>query len=92
MVRVARVHLSGLLGQMVPGGTWEGAGSTVGEVLKNLIAAHPGLGPRLLDAQGEVHRHVLLFVDQDHIGRLGGLAAPVRPDSEVEILQALAGG
>jgi sulfur-carrier protein len=38
-------------------------GGTVGEVLKNLDAAHPGIGQRLLDEQGEIRRFVNVFVE-----------------------------
>ena len=37
-------------------------GTTVGEVLKQLDAAHPGMGERLFDEAGRLRRFVNVFV------------------------------
>ena len=57
--------------------------NTVGEVLKGLVKAYPGM-------QGIIDAGVSVAVD----GRIiaSDLTAPVRPDSEVYLMQRLRGG
>jgi sulfur-carrier protein len=67
-------------------------GATVGEVLKNLDAAHPGIGQRVLDEQGNVRRFVNVFVDDEDVRFASGLDTPVSEGSTVSIIPAVAGG
>jgi molybdopterin synthase sulfur carrier subunit len=67
-------------------------GSTVGEVLKNLDAAHEGFSDRLLDEQGALRRFVNVFVADDDVRFLQGLDTPVPDGETVAILPAVAGG
>ena len=41
-----------------------------------------------LDEQGEIRRHVVVFVD----GERAGLNDPVNDSSEIHVMQALSGG
>jgi molybdopterin converting factor small subunit len=67
-------------------------GATLAEVLDGLDAAHPGFRDRLLDDQGQLRRFVNVFVADDDVRYLQGLATPV-PDCEtVSIIPAVAGG
>jgi molybdopterin converting factor small subunit len=70
----------------------EVAGATVGEVLGALDAAHPGFGERLFDDQGALRRFVNVFVDDEDLRFLEGLATPVTDRSVVSIVPAVAGG
>jgi molybdopterin converting factor small subunit len=72
--------------------TVEVEGSTVGEVLKSLDAAHEGFADRLLDEQGNLRRFVNVFVADDDIRYLQGLDTPVPDGETVAILPAVAGG
>lgn len=67
-------------------------GATVGAVLDALEGAHPGFKDKLLDADGKLVRYVNLFVDDDDIRFLDGLATPVPDGGTVSIMQAVAGG
>lgn len=67
-------------------------GTTVGEVVKNLDAAHPGIGERILDDSGQVRRFVNVFVDDEDIRFAEGLETPVREGATVSIIPAVAGG
>jgi sulfur-carrier protein len=67
-------------------------GSTVGEVLKELDAAHPGMGERLFDEAGRLRRFVNVFVADEDIRFLDGLDTPVAPGQTVSIIPAVAGG
>jgi molybdopterin synthase sulfur carrier subunit len=67
-------------------------GSTVGEVLDALEAAHPGFKERLLDEQGGLRRFVNVFVADDDVRYLDGLGTPVPDGETVSIIPAVAGG
>ena len=65
---------------------------TVGEALAALEAAHPGFEARLLDDQGAVRRYVNLFVDDEDIRFVDGLATPVQDGQTISVVPAVAGG
>jgi sulfur-carrier protein len=67
-------------------------GSTVGEVLKALDAAHPGFTDRLIDDDGKLRRFVNVFVADDDARFLQGLETPVPDGETVAIIPAVAGG
>ena len=67
-------------------------GSTVGEVLKALDAAHPGMGDRLFDETGKLRRFVNVFVADEDIRFQDGLDTPVTAGQTVSIIPAVAGG
>ncbi len=68
------------------------AGETVAEVLKQLDAAHPGMGERLFDETGRLRRFVNVFVADEDIRFLDGIDTPVAPGQTVSIIPAVAGG
>jgi sulfur-carrier protein len=72
--------------------TVEVEGQTVGDVVRDLEAAHPGIGERLLDDSGNVRRFVNVFVDDEDIRFAQGLQTPVRDGATVSIIPAVAGG
>ena len=67
-------------------------GSTVGEVLKSLDAAHPGFADRLLDDDGNLRKFVNVFVADDDVRFMDGLETPVPDGETVAIIPAVAGG
>ena len=67
-------------------------GGTVGEILKGLDAAHPGIGERLFDDAGALRRFVNVFVADEDIRFLDGLSTPVGEGQAVSIIPAVAGG
>ena len=67
-------------------------GSTVGEVLGALDAAHPGFQGRLFDDGGQLRRFVNVFVADEDVRFLEGLETPVPADATVSIVPAVAGG
>ena len=68
------------------------SGATVGEVLRQVARAHPRLGDRLLDEAGQVRRYVSVFLGDEEVRELGGLAAPVRDGDRLWLVPAIAGG
>lgn len=67
-------------------------GATVGEVVQRLVAAHPGLGGRILDQAGAVNRFVNVFVNDTDIRHLAGLDTAVGERDRIVLLPAMAGG
>ena len=67
-------------------------GSTVGEVLKALDVAHPGMGDRLFDESGGLRRFVNVFLDDEDVRFLSGLTSEVKPGQTLSIVPAVAGG
>ncbi len=67
-------------------------GRTVAAALQAVFADHPQLRGYVLDDQGQLRRHVTIFVDGQMIHDRARLTDPVRADSEVFVVQALSGG
>lgn len=68
------------------------AGDTVREALDAVFAAHPRLRGYVLDEQGEVRQHMVIFVNGSQILDRITLSDPVPADAEIYVLQALSGG
>jgi molybdopterin converting factor small subunit len=73
-------------------GEVEVEGSTVGEVLKGLDAAHPGFAARLFDDEGKLRRFVNVFLADEDVRFLEGLETPVTDGQTLSIVPAVAGG
>jgi molybdopterin synthase sulfur carrier subunit len=66
--------------------------STVGEALKALDATHPGFAERLFDDSGELRRFVNVFLGEEDVRFLEGLATTVPEGAVVSVVPAVAGG
>ena len=73
-------------------GEVEVEGSSVGEVLKAVDAAHPGLADRLFDESGNLRRFVNVFMGEEDIRFLEGLGTAVTTGAVVSVVPAVAGG
>lgn len=67
-------------------------GTTVREALHAVFTRYPTLRSYVLDDQGAVRQHVVVFVDGTAITDRQKQANAVRPDSEIFVMQALSGG
>jgi molybdopterin converting factor small subunit len=67
-------------------------GSTVNELISNVLAKYPALKPHLFDANGELRRHFNVFVNGVHIRELNGMDTPVKEDDKVILMASAAGG
>ena len=67
-------------------------GASVGEVLKALDAAHAGFADRLFDEGGNLRRFVNVFLADEDVRFLEGLATPVADGQTLSIVPAVAGG
>jgi molybdopterin synthase sulfur carrier subunit len=66
--------------------------ASVGDALKALDAAHPGLADRLFDDSGQLRRFVNVFLADEDVRFLDGLATPVVDGQTLSIVPAVAGG
>lgn len=66
--------------------------ATVTDALAALGARCPGVVDRVLTEQGEVRAHVNIFVGEESIRFIGGLAAPVADGDTICIVPAVSGG
>ncbi|MDR7302988.1 MoaD/ThiS family protein [Haloactinomyces albus] len=69
----------------------EANGSTVAEVINDLDSRHDGLKDRLVK-EGNLHRFVNVYVNDEDVRFAGGLDASVSDGDSVTILPAVAGG
>jgi sulfur-carrier protein len=87
------VRLPNILRQSAGGeASVEAEGATVGEVFDDLIVKYPGLRESLLTQDGEMHRHLNVFVNDDDVRYLGKLDAKVGDGDVVTLMPAVAGG
>ena len=70
----------------------EAAGGTVRAVLEAALADNPAALKYILDDQGALRRHMIIFVNGVQIHDRTGLSDPVPADGEVYVLQAISGG
>jgi molybdopterin synthase sulfur carrier subunit len=67
-------------------------GSTIGEVIDDLVLQFPGTATHLKAPDGGVHKFVNVYVNDEDIRYLGKLDTPVKDGDQVSILPAVAGG
>jgi hypothetical protein len=67
-------------------------GSTVSEALEAVFARTPKLRGYIVDEQGEVRTHVVIFVDGTAIKDRRTMSDSVDQDSDIFVMQALSGG
>lgn len=68
------------------------AGATIGAILADLEAKHPGIKERICDDSGAVRRFVNIFANSEDIRFLQSLDTPVKDSDEISIVPAIAGG
>jgi molybdopterin synthase sulfur carrier subunit len=85
---VAVIKLPALLAREAGGQReFESDAATLGDALRALPVSN-----LCLDEHGELRRLVNVFVDGDDVRGGGGLATPLRADSQVLVVTAIAGG
>ncbi len=89
---MAHVVFTANLQRHVPSPPQDVPGATVREVLDAAFAANPRVRGYVLDDQGELRQHMVVFVDGVQVRDRVRLSDPVAPDAEVYVMQALSGG
>jgi molybdopterin synthase sulfur carrier subunit len=64
----------------------------VGTLIQSLEQEYPGMSEKLLDGSGEIKRFINVFVNENEVRTLQGIATPVRADDKISIVPAMAGG
>src|SRR5215472_10781185 len=64
----------------------------VREALELLFSLHPGIRARLLTEQGEIREHVNVFLGNEELRYLDGVATTLEDRAEITIMQAVSGG
>ena len=67
-------------------------GATLAEVLDDLEANHTGIKARVLDDGGQLRRFVNVYVGNDDVRFIEGLASPTPDGTKISIIPAVAGG
>jgi MoaD family protein len=67
------------------------SGATVQDIIENLNQQHVGIKEKLL-ADGQVHKFINIYVNDDDIRFTEGLATTVKEGDSVTILPSVAGG
>lgn len=75
---------------LAPFATVEAA--TVGDALHAVFASRSTLRGYVLDDQGALRRHVIVYLNGEPVRDRVGLTDPVGPHDEIYVFQALTGG
>ena len=67
-------------------------GSTIGDVVDDVVRQFPGTATHLRAPDGGVHKFVNLYLNDDDVRYLQKLDTPVKDGDQVSILPAVAGG
>ena len=67
-------------------------GATLGDVLDDLDRRYSGIRSRILDDQGELRRFVNVYVGNDDVRFLEGLATVTPEGAQISVIPAVAGG
>lgn len=68
------------------------AGRTVREALEAVFAGNPAARSYILDDQGALRTHMIVFVNGEAARDRRGLTDAVADDAEIDVFQALSGG
>ncbi len=90
---MSTVKIPPVLRQAVGGDrTVEVPGATMGEVLDALCAQFPAVGSQILTGDGQLHKYVNVYVNDEDARLLQWTDTPVGDADTVMILPAMAGG
>ncbi len=67
-------------------------GSDIGVLIQTINQQYPGIADKILDEQGNVKRFINVFVNDEEIRTLQGLATEVKESDRISIVPAMAGG
>ena len=70
----------------------DASGATLGALVDDLEANHPGIKERLVEDSGDLRRFVNVYVDDEDVRFTGGLGTELSDGAQVVILPAVAGG
>ena len=89
---MARVHFASHITRHVALPDCNVDAGTLRTALEKVFALHPAARGYVVDEQGHLRKHVTVFVDGVRVRDRVALDDPVKPGSEIHVLQALTGG
>jgi hypothetical protein len=72
--------------------TREAAGSNLREVLDAYFSENEKARGYVLDEQGKIRQHMVVFIDGEMVRDRDGLSDGVQPGSVIDVIQSLSGG
>ncbi len=82
---ILRVHVGGA-------SKVQATGDTLGALISDLTSRFPGIGSQIVSDDGNLHKFVNVYVNDDDARYVGKLEAPIKDGDTVSILPAVAGG
>ena len=70
----------------------ENAVTTLQDAIDSLDATAPGIKARLIDDEGKLRRFINLYINDDDVRFLDGLATVLNDGAQISIVPAVAGG
>lgn len=67
-------------------------GSTVAELIENILVHYPALKTHLFDSNGDLRRHFNIFVNGIHLRELNGMQTNLNEEDKVILMASAAGG
>jgi molybdopterin converting factor small subunit len=67
-------------------------GTTVADAMENLMVQFPALRPHLTNSRGELRPFVNLFLGENNVRDLQGLATPLGENDRLLLIPSVAGG
>jgi MoaD family protein len=86
------IKITSVLQRVVGAKSVQGEGQTVAALLADLDARYPGFMSQITAEDGELHRFVNIYINDEDIRFLQKLETPVSDGDVLSILPALAGG
>ena len=71
---------------------FEVSGSSVAELIDNILIRYPALKPHLFDSNGVLRRHFNIFVNGVHLRELNGLDTELKEEDKIILMASAAGG
>ena len=72
--------------------TREISGTTLRTVLDGYFSENDRARGYVLDEQGKIRQHMVIFIDGELVRDRDSLSDPVQPNSMIDVIQALSGG
>ena len=67
-------------------------GQTIAELIANIDSRYPGFREQIAGADGEIHRFVNIYLNDEDIRYLDNLQTPLKDGDVLSIVPAVAGG
>ena len=88
-----KVQVTSVIQRVVDGQReFHAEGGTVAELIENIDSQYPGFRGQIADDNGELHRFVNIYLNDEDVRYLQGQDTPLSDGDSVSILPALAGG